>query len=225
MPVVSASPYTAAIACLPPGATLRADGVTWEDYAQLLEDTTYGSRARIFYDRGKLEIMSPALRHERAKQTLNRLVATIEEELEIDIVSVGSTTIYEQVKRGGAEPDDSFYVGRIDHILGDRDLDFTRDPPPDLIIEIDHSSGSLNKFPLYARLGVAELWRVVKLRVQIHLLREGRYARVEQSALFPFLSAAVLTDFLRQGMEQGEGRAARDFRIWLRENALNTEQA
>lgn len=33
------------------------------------------------------------------------------------------------------------------------------DPPPDLVLEIDITSSSLDKRPIYAAFGVSELWR------------------------------------------------------------------
>jgi Uma2 family endonuclease len=36
-------------------------------------------------------------------------------------------------------------------------LDLSIDPPPDLVIEIDITSGSLNKLPIFAALGVQEI--------------------------------------------------------------------
>jgi Uma2 family endonuclease len=212
MPAIATSPYFDALTHLPPGGVLRFDNVSWEDYEQLLHDVGDYYHARIFYDRGKLEIMSPVSRHERAKQILNRLVITISDEAGVDIESIGSTTIREKLKQRGAEPDDSFYVGRIDHILGDRDLDFKKDPPPDLAIEIDHTSASLYKLPIYAKFGVREIWRAVKLRVRFYVLAGSRYEEVESSSLFPFLSATTLSGFLKLGMEKGESHAARAFR-------------
>ena len=38
-------------------------------------------------------------------------------------------------------------------------IDLTVDPPPDLIVEVDISHPSLDKFPIYASLGIPEVWR------------------------------------------------------------------
>jgi Uma2 family endonuclease len=47
--------------------------------------------------------------------------------------------------------------------------------PPDLIVEIDLTSFSLNKFPIYARLGVPEVWRYDGERVATFELRGEEY--------------------------------------------------
>jgi Uma2 family endonuclease len=43
----------------------------------------------------------------------------------------------------------------------------TSNPPPDLIIEIDLYHTSMNKFPIYAAMGVEEIWRYAHLRIAI----------------------------------------------------------
>ena len=38
-------------------------------------------------------------------------------------------------------------------------LGLDRDPPPDLVLEVDFSGSSLNKEPIYVALSVLEIWR------------------------------------------------------------------
>lgn len=39
------------------------------------------------------------------------------------------------------------------------DLNLRQDPPPDLALEIDLTSKSLDRLPIYARFGGPEVWR------------------------------------------------------------------
>jgi Uma2 family endonuclease len=57
-------------------------------------------------------------------------------------------------------------------------IDLTVDPPPDLVIEIDITSPSLDKFPLYAVIGVPEVWRYDGTHVTMHRLAGERYVEV-----------------------------------------------
>jgi hypothetical protein len=50
-------------------------------------------------------------------------------------------------------------VHSVTRIQGRSELDLTVDPPPDLVIEIDMTSPSLPKFPIFAQSGVPEVWR------------------------------------------------------------------
>jgi len=44
------------------------------------------------------------------------------------------------------------------------------DPPPDLVIGIDITNPSLNKLPLYAAIGVPEVWRYTRDGLQLYPL-------------------------------------------------------
>lgn len=47
-----------------------------------------------------------------------------------------------------------FYVQNVTAIRGRLDIDLNSNPPPDLVLEIDITSKSLDRLPIYARLGV-----------------------------------------------------------------------
>jgi Uma2 family endonuclease len=59
----------------------------------------------------------------------------------------------------GAEPDSCYYIANESAVRGKIKLDFEIDPPPDLVLEIDIASSSLDHMSIYAKLGVSELWR------------------------------------------------------------------
>ncbi len=59
--------YLDAIAHLPAGATLRLNGVSWDEYEALVAQMESRPGYRVTYDRGRLEIMSPHSEHERQK--------------------------------------------------------------------------------------------------------------------------------------------------------------
>jgi Uma2 family endonuclease len=215
---VAVAAYLDAIAHLPPGATLRTDDVSWDEYQRLLADRGDSSAVRIFYDRGRMEIMAPTSMHERLKSAVHRLVTVLGDELDIDTESLGSTTFRKQLRAVGAEPDDCFYVQSAGTVIGmERDLDLTLDPPPDLVVEIERTTSSLDKFPIYAALGVPEIWRVVEYTVRIYRLAGDRYEESAKSDAFPVLPATVLSSFLARAMREGERAAARAFRAWVQE--------
>ena len=217
MPVVSAD-CRAVVTQLPPGAVLRVDDLPWEEYERLLADLGPGYAVRIFYDRGRMEIMAPTPAHERTKNAVHRLVMAISDELDIDIESIGSTTLRAEMTARGAEPDDSFYVQNASRVIGRANLDLAHDPPPDLVVEIDRASASLDKLPIYAALNVGEVWRVVGRDVRVYLLAGDRYDEVSSSRAFAFLSATALSTFLAQALREGARTAASDFRRWVREH-------
>lgn len=214
---VATTDYLAAIAHLPSGAVLRVDDVSWEEYENLLVDLRENNSVRIFYDQGKMEVMAPASAHEKPKSVIHTLVTAIRDELDIDIESLGSSTLKTELKAKGAEPDDSFYIQNALLVIGKDDID-NREPPPDLVVEIERTSASLNKFSIYAALIVPEIWRIRGYQVQIYLLTSGSFEESPVSLAFPFLAAKTLSEFLVLGLAEGERRVAREFRDWVREH-------
>lgn len=215
---VAINDYLAAAEHLPAGAVLRVDDVPWAEYENLLADLGERYTVRVFYDHGRMEIMAPAPTHERFKSIIHRLVTALSDELDIDIESLGSTTLRLEMKAAGAEPDDCFYIHNAALVIGKLDLDLEHDPPPDLVVEVDWTSASLDRFPIYAALGVPEIWRAIGNQVEIHLLVGDDYEESTESRAFPFLSSATLSGFLVRGLAEGERKIAREFRAWVREH-------
>lgn len=219
MSVAAAPEFVGMIGYLPAGSTLRMDDISWDEYEELLADLGESSHVRVFYDQGRVEIMSPVSMHERPKNILNVLISVLRDELDIDIESLGSTTYKEEMKAKGAEPDDSFYIQNAAAVMGkDENVDLAFDPPPDLVVEIDRSSSSLDKFPIYAGLGISELWRVHHRQVHIWVLTGEKYQEATNSRAFPFLTANVISGFLEQGITESSRKAAQAFRNWVRQN-------
>ena len=214
--------YLAAIEHMPAGAVLRVDNVPWEEYEQLLTDLGDGYAVRIFYDRGRMEIMAPSSAHERPTSVISRLVVVLSDELDIDIEPFRSTTLRAEMKAKGAEPDESFYIQNAALVIGKIDLDLEHDPPPDLVIEIDRTSASLNKFTIYAGLGVPEIWRVAKGKVHIFVLAGDSYEERSTSGAFSFLPARIISDFLTRGLAEGQRKAAIAFREWVQEHKTDS---
>ena len=216
MPIATATNYLEAIAHIPIGASLRADNVAWEDYEQLMYDLRESSVVRVFYDQGRMEIMSPLPAHEKPVKVLHSLIIALRDALDIDIESLGSSTLKKELKDKGAEPDDCFYVQNAAAVIGKEDLDLAHDPPPDIVIESDLTSSSLDRFAIYAGLGVPEIWRVFNRRVEIWLLAEMGYEESQTSGAFPFVTLDALNEFLLLGLTEGERKAAQAFRDWIK---------
>jgi Uma2 family endonuclease len=79
-------------------------------------------------------------------------------ELEIEIECLGSTTFRRKICRNGLEPDECYYVQSVSRVRN-AEVDLDIHPPPDLLIESDYTKSSLPREPVYAGLGMPELWR------------------------------------------------------------------
>ena len=196
--------------------------VSWRTYESLLDDRGERPAPRYAYDRGVLEILSPlTAEHERTNQTLALIVDVLAEEWSIDCVGVGGLTLRREVSKQGLEPDSSFYIAHEAQMRGATRFDPDIDPPPDLAIEIDVTNASIDKFPIYAGLGVPEVWRCAMGRVTIHV-REGEgYRAVPVSTALPPVTGEVLTRFVAESRTMGSTAWLRMVREWAREQAVS----
>jgi Uma2 family endonuclease len=192
--------------------------ISWETYERLLEERGESRVPRFAYDRGDLEIMSPSSEHESVAYFVALLVAVLAEEMRINAYGVGSTTYRRSDIGRGFEPDASFYVRNEERIRGKPRIDLTMDPPPDLVVEADITSPSLDKFPIYARLGVPEVWRYDGVRATIFSLQEGAYVEAGKSVALPSLTSGVLTHFVEESTSLGSTDWLRRVRAWVRES-------
>jgi Uma2 family endonuclease len=188
--------------------------VSWETYQHLLRDHENSSAPRFAYDRGTLEIMTPLIEHESYSQFIGFLLAVVEEATGTKLYNYGSTTFSREDLQKGFEADTCFYIKNIDRVRGKARLDLHVDPPPDLVVEIDITHPSLNKLPIYAQIGVPEVWRYTAAGLEILLLSGDCYLPAQSSRAVPILTADALTRLVRasRGLSQAEWlRLAREW--------------
>jgi Uma2 family endonuclease len=195
------------------------DGVSWELYEHLLKEV--GDRPiRLTYDNGELEIMSPLPEHEFAKITIAAMIVAITEALDMPRAGLGSTTFRRRLKKKGLEPDDCVYIKSQPLIVGKKRIDPLKAPPPDLAVEIDITSRSIARLPIYAALGVPEIWRYDGKTLTCLHLRKGGYVTSEHSLAFPKLRVSDLRQFIRIADEKRDQNASlKAFRAWLRKQS------
>ncbi|KKD37860.1 hypothetical protein WN50_12075 [Limnoraphis robusta CS-951] len=191
--------------------------ITWQQFESLLECLGERRSSRIAYDAGTLEILTPLPEHEYFKQSISIAIEDIAEVLDYDYESYGSTTWRREVELAGLEPDNCFYFQNESLVRGKLQFDLNQDPPPDLALEIYLTSKSLNRFPIYARLGVPEIWCYERGKLWIYQLESGQYNEVEQSSIFPMLSIRQLPELIESYRLQGRRALRRAVRQWVRE--------
>ena len=196
---------------------LVLEHVNWETYEHLLAGYEDQAGPRFCYDNGRLEIKMPSVIHEKANRILAQVVTVLAEEMNLDVVGLGSTTFKREDLLKGFEPDSCFYIQNADAIFGKDKIDLEIDPPPDLVIEADVTSKSLNKFVIFSAMGVPEVWRYDDGRVTMYQLTGGNYAKVDQSLAIPLLTAETATKFLAESREVKSTAWLRRVREWARE--------
>jgi Uma2 family endonuclease len=200
---------------LQPTEIIHLSGISWQTYENLLTELSASRRLRLTYNRGTLEIMVPPPEHESYKKIVGRFVETLAEELEVRIQPLGSTT-FKRPELSGAEPDECFYIKNVKFIKGKKIINLQQDPPPDLVVEIDITSSSKNRFEVYADMGVPEIWRYDGNSFSINVLQNQQYLSVEQSLAFPNLPLTEISNFLEQVGEKDYLELVKEFRQWVR---------
>ena len=223
VPVLTSVPERLQVSPVHPPQRLVLQGVSWETYESLLADFVDSHAAHFTYDQGVLEIMVLSAQHEKPNRTLAMLVEVVAEEMGIDVERFGSTTFKRADLHKGFEPDSCFYIQNEARVRGKLEIDLLTDPPPDLVIEIDISHPSLNKLPIYAQVGVPEVWRYTGRDLQLFTLRDGQYEDSAHSAAFPLLTRTVITEFLEASLELRSTAWLRRVREWLRSHIENND--
>ena len=193
--------------------------VSWATYEQLLANYENSGSPRFTYLQGDLEIIMPSRQHEENSETFKQFVQTVCEERDLDFRGLGSTTYKREDLLGGAEPDGCFYIQNVARIVGASNLDLAIHPPPDLVIEIDLTSPSVNKFSIYAALGVPEIWHHQNGQTKIYALREGAYQEAAASQTLTGVTGAVLDQFLAASRDTRRPAWLRSVREWAQETA------
>ncbi len=189
--------------------------LSWQQFENILGELGECRGTRVAYDNGTLEIMTPLPEHEYYKESIGDCIKDIAEVLNRDYESLGSTTWRKQSKMAGVEPDNCFYFQNESKIRGKLDYDLNQDPPPDLVLEIDITSKSLDRFPIYARLEVPEIWSYDDGELKIYLLGEDEtYQESESSFVFPNLSVQEIPTIINQYRNSGRRTIRQKIREW-----------
>lgn len=204
-----------------PSQRVLLNGISWEKFEILLKTIEGDNGARLAYDNGQLEIMNPSPEHEHYKEVIGDAVKDIADELAIDYESYGSTTWRKQAVMAGVEPDNCFYFQNEKVVRGRTDIDIAGgDPPPDLALEIDLTSKSLNRFPIYARLGVPEIWCYDNGALRIYHLKDGSYTESATSLALPNLPIQAIPQLIDANRAAGRRAIRQAIRAWVADYSL-----
>ncbi|MGC1528507.1 MAG: Uma2 family endonuclease [Phormidesmis sp.] len=201
---------------LSPGQSVELEDIGWPEFEAILAELGDSRATRIAYNNRTLTIVAPLFAHENSKASLGDVVKVLLEELDIDYVCAGSTTLKRQDVDKGVEPDDSFYIENFASALNKQRINLDVDPPPDLAIEVDLTSKT--QAEIYQALGVPELWRYDEGRLRIDVLHSGEYVEVNESPNFPGWPLVELAQrYIDRARLAGQGRATKELRQWVRQ--------
>ena len=220
MTVVATSKLQEIITDLKPGGHKVLYGVKWEDYVEFLEETLDQTDVEITYNRGVLKAnMGIGFKHENLSRFLHNLITFVALQLKIKVIPTGSMSLVSEKVRKGADPDESYYIQNADRASFKSKLfNDETDIMPDLVVEIDETHKSDEKFEIYAAFGIKEFWLYDAEVLRIFLLSEtGEYLNSENSLALPILSSEVLTSFLNRSQKEDQFELLQEFQNWLQE--------
>jgi Uma2 family endonuclease len=138
------------------------------------------------------------------------------EELQLEMISLRSTTLTREDLQHGLEPDNCYYIQHEALVRGQPRLDLMQLPPPDLVIEVDITSFSIDKLVSYRALGVPEVWRYNGNQLLIYQLHGEEYVTGDKSPTFANLPlTTVIPQFLKKQDKMGQLAIRREFRNWV----------
>jgi Uma2 family endonuclease len=206
-----------------PTATIPAEqrvilqNISWQTFKTMLAEMGNNRNSRLAYDNGIVEIMTPLMPHENSNRLIEVFVGVLCEELGLEIKRAGSLTMTRDDLERGAEPDSSYYIQNESLVRDKEHIDLTTDPPPDLVLEVEYSRSKIDKFRLYASMGVPEFWRYNGTVLRVYRLENGEYKECSTSPTFTPVSVTEIPRFIQESRKVGEIACTRAFRAWVRQ--------
>lgn len=202
------------------------DNVSWQQFENLLTELNDNRSARFCYDQGRLEMMTPTEEHERCRKLIESLLLVLVDETYLKLVTFHDTVLKRRDLKLGVEPDAFFYIQHAARMQTKRSIELAQDPLPELILEVAFTPSALNKLPLYAALGLPEVWfykgdfsnQPQERALQIYQLQGDRYQVSSYSSVFPFLPAARVLEFVEQSDTLGLVNALQVLRAWVQQS-------
>ena len=154
---------------------------SWENFKAIQGVMERQSGLRMTYLDGVIEFMTLGEYHESIKTLIGFLIEYYLFTQGIEFLPVGSATRESKEKLVSFEPDESYYLGE-------------KKEHPDLAIEVNISSGSLQKLEKYQRLNIQEVWMWQAEKLVIYVLEGDRYQENTTSKLLPNLDRALLEE-------------------------------
>ena len=197
---------------MPLGSVLVVNDFSWDEYELLLQDLDGRRNPRLSYDCGRLEVVMTSSRHDKYSWFVDKLICAFCEARGLTLGGYGHATWKSKRAARGAEADNSYYIANEPKVMRKENIRLEVDPPPDIVVEVDLTTDSLRKLPIYAGLGVPEVWRYDGKLFHFHGLSGAAYTEITESRCLPGFTLSMLTDALQGFPEIDSMEATKAFR-------------
>lgn len=194
---------------LPSGAVVRLPA-TWQEYQILCQQRGDSSIPRIKYRNEEVLLMSPLPKHGRDAHLIANVITTLLDHTGCEYDAFTPVTM-ELPQQSGIEPDYCFYIDNWEAVSGKERINWSIDPPPDLVLEIDVISYcDVNDYLPYR---VPEVWLFRKKQLSVYQLLFTEYQLQAQSNYFPQINLQdIIARCLQITYERNTSAAIRDLK-------------
>lgn len=163
------------IPTLPEQRFLLPGYYSWEEFEKIVALTADAPGLRLTYLDGCVEFITLGEQHEAIKSLIAIFLSLYFFEKGINFIPVGSATRRAREKGASFEPDESYYINE-------------KKENPDLAIEVNITSGSIDKLEKYKRFKITEVWFWENNQLSLYKLKNDDYEQIYQSELLPELN-------------------------------------
>ena len=167
----------------------------WE-YYQKLNAPEYKSYLISFFNR-EITIVSPGRNHERIADMIRCIILGYCRKFNLSFYTFKSTRLEEKGKEG-KEPDVAYA------------FDIDKDKP-DLAVEVNFSSGSLNDLTKYQYLKIKEVWIWQNQAINFYLLQENKYVEIDESVTLKGIKSSILINYINRSFQESPLDIEREF--------------
>ena len=196
-------------------------GVRWNEYVALRQKPE-NAHLKMTFDgpAGLLELEMPqGLLHATVTALFASMISAFARIRRVPLRPTSSVTLSREDVDRGLEGDVSYYIRNHAAIAGLNSLDLTGgDPPPDLAVEVDVTSPGVSKLPIYAALGVPEVWdwqASTGVLTARRLTAAGVYEVVVESGELPGFPLALAAELIARREELVEFELLDEFEARL----------
>ncbi len=118
--------------------------VSWQQFETLLDELGANRTARLTYDRGTLEMITPLEEHERCSRLIESLILVGADEINEQLHPIGAVRLKRADLECVAQPDASYYLTEKVRLSNRAELDLNQAPPPDIVVEVAITKSALN---------------------------------------------------------------------------------
>ena len=179
-------------------AIITLQGISWREYENLSETIGEASWCKLSYLDGVLELMSPGLPHEELSENTGEIIKEYCFQKNIKCFAIRSTTLENKKGKKGKQADASYAFHRKSKI-------------PDIAVEINITSGSIEDLKIYADIGVPEVWiySSKEQKIRFFFLEKDEYKEISNSTKLELINSDTVNRILEIGREGGDINAIR----------------